>query len=422
MGKDLKGRELGKCLSQRKDGRYQARFTNRYGQRIECKDKNFNVVKEWLKKEKAKNDLRINAKQCNDILDAWYERWKDMAFVDLAIGTQRIYSNAYRLMIEPELKNAKISDITEFRLKQFFQNLKKEYEDSSICIAKNVLTQIMQCCKDAGFITYNPVKEVKLKRQKGNSHKPDNKALSIENQKSLFHFLSGHFYYNMFVFYVNTGLRYGEAAGLDIKDVDLERKVVHIRRSIKYEKVDDHYEFFFGPTKTPSSVRDVPLNEHAVDAIKRQLVLKKRVEKSKLAEKNISNEMKNLLFVTPFNTPVANGYLNGILRRACHEINYQREEEDYIKKISVHKLRHTFATRCFEADIPMKVISKYLGHKDVTTTEKIYVHLLLDYVNLQSDKLNEIFSESNFEEESSEPLLYNIQKEINTNGVKMESA
>ena len=45
MGKDLKGRELGKCLSQRKDGRYQARFTNRYGQRIEYKDKNLNNVK-----------------------------------------------------------------------------------------------------------------------------------------------------------------------------------------------------------------------------------------------------------------------------------------------------------------------------------------------------------------------------------------
>lgn len=422
MGKDLKGRELGKRLSQRKDGRYQARFTNRYGQRIGCIDKNLNIVKEWLKRERAKNDLRINAKQCSDILNIWYERWKDMAFVDLAIGTQRIYSNAYRLMIEPELKNVKISDITEFRLKQFFQNLKKEYEDSSICIAKNVLTQIMQCCKDADCITYNPVKEVKLKRQKGQSHKLDVKALKLSDQQELFAYLKGHYYYNMLVFIVNTGLRYGECAGLTVDDIDLKNRIVKIRRSIKYEKVDHHYEFFFGETKTPSSVRDVPLNDYAVQAIKRQFILKKRVEKSKLADKSVPPNMRNLLFVTPFNTPVANGYLNGVLRRACQQINYQREECDYIKQVSVHKLRHTFATRCFEADIPMKIISKYLGHRDVTITEQIYVHLLLDYVNLQSDKLNEIFSESNFEEESSEPLLYSIQKEINANGVKMESA
>ena len=33
MGKDLKGKELGKGISQRKDGRYQARFTDRFGKR-----------------------------------------------------------------------------------------------------------------------------------------------------------------------------------------------------------------------------------------------------------------------------------------------------------------------------------------------------------------------------------------------------
>ena len=31
MGKDLKGKELGKGITQRKDGRYQARFTDRFG-------------------------------------------------------------------------------------------------------------------------------------------------------------------------------------------------------------------------------------------------------------------------------------------------------------------------------------------------------------------------------------------------------
>lgn len=422
MGKDQKGRELGKCLSQRKDGRYQARFTNRYGQRVEYKNFDLKLVKEWLKKESAKNALRINAKYCSDTLNTWHQRWVNMTFVDLSIGTQRIYNNAYRLMIEPEFKNTKISDITEFRLKQFFQNLKTDYEDASICIAKNILTQIMQCCKDADCITYNPVKEVKLKRQKGKSHKDDVKALSLADQHELFAYLKGHFYYNMFVFLINTGLRYGECASLTIDDINLQNKVVRIRRSIKYEKVDNHYEFFFGDTKTPSSVRDVPLNNCAVEIVKKQLILKQRVEKSKLADKNVPRDMRNLLFVTPFNTPVANGYLNGVLRRACQQINYQREEADYIKQVSVHKLRHTFATRCFEAGIPMKIISKYLGHRDVVVTEKIYIHLLLDYVNLQNNKLNEIFSESNFEEEPTEPLSYSVQKEEHINGVKMESA
>ena len=125
MGKDLKGRELGKCLSQRKDGRYQARFTNRYGQRIEYKDKNLNNVKEWIKKEKAKDDLGINSKQNNDTLDMWYLRWKEMAFVDLSEGSTQLYESIYKNQIYPKLGNIKIKDITEFMLRKFFQEQKK---------------------------------------------------------------------------------------------------------------------------------------------------------------------------------------------------------------------------------------------------------------------------------------------------------
>ena len=52
MGKDLKGKELGVGLNQRKDGRYQARFTKKDGKRAE---KNFDKIteaREWLSKEK----------------------------------------------------------------------------------------------------------------------------------------------------------------------------------------------------------------------------------------------------------------------------------------------------------------------------------------------------------------------------------
>ena len=50
MGKNIKGRELGKGLSQRKDGRYSARFVNRMGDR---KEKYFDTISEardWLEK------------------------------------------------------------------------------------------------------------------------------------------------------------------------------------------------------------------------------------------------------------------------------------------------------------------------------------------------------------------------------------
>ena len=72
MGKDLKGKELGVGLNQRKDGRYQARFTKKDGKRAE---KNFDKIteaREWLSKEKYLDNILSNN---NMTVDEWYNYW-----------------------------------------------------------------------------------------------------------------------------------------------------------------------------------------------------------------------------------------------------------------------------------------------------------------------------------------------------------
>ena len=56
----------------------------------------------------------------------------------------------------------------------------------------------------------------------------------------------------------------------------------------------------------------------------------------------------------------------------------------------MHTLRHTYATRCFEAGVNIKAISEQLGHANVKTTYNIYVHLLEDTKVKEIDKLSEI--------------------------------
>lgn len=54
MGKDLKGRNLGKGISQRKDGRYVGRFTNRFKTRESYINKDLKEVRKWLEEKKLK--------------------------------------------------------------------------------------------------------------------------------------------------------------------------------------------------------------------------------------------------------------------------------------------------------------------------------------------------------------------------------
>ena len=104
MGKDLKGKELGVGLNQRKDGRYQARFTKKDGKRAE---KNFDKIteaREWLSKEKYLDNILSNN---NMTVDEWYNYWienyKEGIVKD---NTTNNYKDRYKYII----KNA-IGDI-----------------------------------------------------------------------------------------------------------------------------------------------------------------------------------------------------------------------------------------------------------------------------------------------------------------------
>ena len=58
-----------------------------------------------------------------------------------------------------------------------------------------------------------------------------------------------------------------------------------------------------------------------------------------------------------------------------------------IEGATMHTLRHTYATRCFEAGVDIKAVSEQLGHANVKTTYNIYVHLLDDTKAKEIDKL-----------------------------------
>lgn len=75
MGKSLTGKELGQGITQRKDGRYQARFTNRFGKRQTIYGKTINEIRQKLRTEQYENEKQINVVSSDMTLDEWFEIW-----------------------------------------------------------------------------------------------------------------------------------------------------------------------------------------------------------------------------------------------------------------------------------------------------------------------------------------------------------
>ena len=57
-----------------------------------------------------------------------------------------------------------------------------------------------------------------------------------------------------------------------------------------------------------------------------------------------------------------------------------------------HALRHTYATKLFERNVPLKTVQLLLGHADISTTADIYTHVMPDQKIKAVDKLNDLFN------------------------------
>ena len=78
MGKDLKGKELGKGISQRADGRYIARFTSKTGKRKTLYDFKLNELKRKLREAVYEDEHGLNGNGESITLNAWYVTWTEL--------------------------------------------------------------------------------------------------------------------------------------------------------------------------------------------------------------------------------------------------------------------------------------------------------------------------------------------------------
>lgn len=75
MGKSLKGKELGVGITQRKDGIYQARFTDRFGKRKTIYDKKLGELRRKLRESQYQDDRELNTVTEDMTLDEWFDIW-----------------------------------------------------------------------------------------------------------------------------------------------------------------------------------------------------------------------------------------------------------------------------------------------------------------------------------------------------------
>ena len=368
MGKNLKGKEIGSGICQRKDGIYMGRYTDMYGKRKAIYNKSLAQLKRDLKQLQADAEYGKSVKE-NLTLDKWYERWMEIYKKPSVRGDSiSQYAIVYRKSIGPYLGFMQIKDINKSNVQELI-NIAAEhgYKYERQNKIKIIMRDMMQRALEDGLVFKNPVSGIRLLADRNIKAR----SLTICEQEKFFEACKGTFYENAFRVAVNTGLRPGELFALTRNDIDFERGVIKVRKTLVYQKYldDNRKEFHIEPPKTPQSNRDVPINSECRTYLLRQLELKKIVSSKSPKEQN------DYLFTTKFNTPLNAQIFNQGIHAVIRDMNLLLPADDQFQNFSGHRFRHTFATRLFDAGVEPKVVQEYLGHATLKITMDLYTHV-----------------------------------------------
>ena len=126
MCKDLEGKELGKGIIQKKNGRYEARYNDRFGKRISVSGRNLRDVKRRFNEAIYEDAKELNIRE-NIKLNDWYTKWMNVyKFDSIRENTKKEYNNVFRLHISPTLGNFYIKDITQLQIRELLKSKKED--------------------------------------------------------------------------------------------------------------------------------------------------------------------------------------------------------------------------------------------------------------------------------------------------------
>ena len=261
-------------------------------------------------------------------------------------------------------------------LKHLLLSLVDDYADSTI---RKIYMMLNQCFNEAvkrKIISENPMGD--LKKPKSRKKGKVVRALTIEEQKAFIEALKveNSRYANQFLISMFTGMRMGEVNALTIGDINTKFNFINIDKTISKGQ---HGEAFVNTTtKTKNGIRQVPINE-AVKPIITQIL-----------NEYVPTE-DGMLFHTSTGTLVASNTTNTEFQKIMKKYNIK--DNNVKGDLSQHSLRHTYATRCIEGNMPPKVLQTLLGHADIRITLDTYSNVFESFQTENVAKVDNYLSD-----------------------------
>lgn len=266
------------------------------------------------------------------------------------------------------------TEVTPYQLQNFVSALSEKYSPKTVRNTVSLLSSSYDNAIRLGQISKNPCRMIELpKNEKKDIDIFSREDISVFLKELATERLDYIVGYELALF---CGMRRSEILGLKEQDINIPFKCVSINKSRHRIKGKDIVK----TTKTESSKRTLAVPDFVIADIER-LIAEHHSKEYEVSDYLIQDGFGKML------TPAA------LTQRI-----YYIEERVGLPNVSLHDLRHTFASMLNSANVDIAMISRELGHSSISTTLNIYTHVFGNVTQASrsiADNLNSQFSAPN---------------------------
>lgn len=287
----------------------------------------------------------------HDYFKSWIQLFKEGAVRPVTL--EKYWHNQKEIAVLA--KDLKLGELDRTAYQQLLNDYAVTHERQTVIDFHHQVKGAILDAVDEGYIPRDPTRKVIFKGKP-----PVPKKVKFLNQFELHNLLMDldlgeEINWDWLILLIaKTGLRFSEALGLTPDDFDFVHQTISVNKTWDYKTNTG-----FQPTKNKSSVRKVQI-DWQIGMQFQQLI------------KTIEHDQP--IFVTD---TVCNSTPNKWLERHCKCVG--------IPIISIHGLRHTHASLLMFAGVSIASVSRRLGHSSITTTQKVYMHIIQELENQDND-------------------------------------
>lgn len=307
---------------------------------------------------------RVDREKYPEVRQEYRFQLQEIAKGRLAHATYGAYQGLLKSTIVPYFRKKKLTlrELEARHLQMFYSEMLRRVTPNTVIHYHAVIHSALKYAVKTDMLIQNVAD--KVDRPRKNSFQPV--FLSADEMQKMFEALRGTKLELPVLVAAFYGLRRSEVLGLKWDAIDFERNTITIKHIVTNAKIDGKCEIVCADrAKTKSSLRSLPLVSNIREKL---LVLREQQKENRRVCGNCySKKYDGYVFVDA---------MGNIFNPRSVTANFSKLlEQNGLRHIRFHDLRHSCASLLLANDVPMKQIQEWLGHSDIGTTANIYSHL-----------------------------------------------